>query len=209
MRKGVFYLFFCVEALICSPLFSQEYKKNEELIWDLVSGETDIVFMDGCEYLTNKSFLINFDGYKNLYPEIEKVEEQFMLGGGSQDYDMTYTPFWLIRNDSIYLIGISLNTDGGIVKNGVLVYDNRLPVERFLRMEKFVNKRFEKGDIPQACKKLIRPEYSIGIMFASWVNGVYYMKQTKEFSQSYSDWYKIPILKLTIKDGKIIKTEKV
>lgn len=209
MSKIIFYLVFCLEIMTGPLLFCQEYKKFEDLIWDFMIGDTDIVFMDDKRYLINKSFLINFNGYKNLYPEIEKVEAQLMTGSGSQDYDMTYTPYWLIQNDSIYLIGISLNTDGGIVKNGVLVYDYQLPAERFLRMEKFVNKRFEKGDIPQSCTKLIRRGYSIGTMFASWINGVYLIKQTKEFSQSDSEWYKAPIFKLTIKNGKIIKIEKI
>ncbi|MGL6179604.1 MAG: hypothetical protein ACRC13_10450 [Tannerellaceae bacterium] len=209
MSIRVFYIVVCFALLKGTFLASQEYKKFEDLIMDLQWGETDYVFKDSLMYLLNKSFLIDFDGYKNLYPEIGKSEVSFAEGGGSIDYDMNYTPFWLIRNDSIYLIGISLNSDRGRKNDGTVELEDQLPAERFLRMEKFVNKRFEKGDIPQVCAKLIRPGYSIGIMFASWVNGVYYIKQTKKYSQKSSDWLKSPNWRLTVKDGKIIKTETV
>lgn len=116
----------------------------------------------------------------------------------------------MIQGDSIYLIGISLNTDRGQIVDGEIIYpDFRLPIERFLRMEKLVKKKFEKTEEPMVDIEGMSSMFSCGRMFASWVSGVYYIKLVMEFDYDIDTWKKEPILKLTIKDGTIIKTEKI
>lgn len=175
------------------------------MMWE----DTDVIIMDNQRYLINKSLLIHFDGYKNIYPEIEKAEVSFEYGAGSSDYNMNYTPYWLIKNDSIFLVGISLNSDAGIVKDGIIEYDIRLPSERFCRMEELVKNKFDKREKLSVDIKCMPSKYSSGKIFASWVIGIFYIKQIMEFDYDIYKWKKEPILKLTIKDGKVIKTEKV
>ncbi|MGL5563294.1 MAG: hypothetical protein ACRDCN_11820 [Tannerellaceae bacterium] len=191
-------------------VYSREYKTRNDLIKDLMWDDTDVVIMENQQYLINKSFLQYFDGYKNIYPEISKAYISYEYGSASADYEMNYIPYWMIQGDSIYLIGISLNTDRGQLENGKIIYpDFRLPIERFLRMEKLVKKKFEKTEEPMVDIKGMSSRFSCGRMFASRVSGVYYIKPVMEFDYDIDTWKKEPIMKLTIKDGKIIKTEEV
>lgn len=197
------------------PICAQEYKTRADLLHDMEWGDTDVVIMNGEIYLINKSFLINFKGYKNIFPEIPKVEEMRLSGDISSDYDMPYRPFWVIDNDSIYLVGIGLNGDS-YSPDYEPIHRFDLPKERFRRVERLVGKQFKKGLISEKLyTNILEPVFSDGVILGTWINGVYYIKPifdnvknsfTKEF---FEKWKKAPILKLTIQDGKIIKTEKV
>lgn len=212
-RPNYFYFMAILLMFVMIPsIFSQEYKNEEELAEDVLWGQTDVVFMDGKEYLINKALLADFEGYKDLYPEILKEEYTVMPEGGlSRDFDTPYCPYFLIDDSLIYLVGIKLNSDIIRVSSEMgTTCDYYLPIERFMRMEKLVNKRFEKGLIPEDLYMAeIMPNYSIGTMFASWVNGIYYIKQVNDGSLETGTWIYRPALRLTIKNGKVMHIEKV
>lgn len=210
MKKIVFYILLIQQLLMGLSVYSQEYNSRKEIIKDLMIDDTDVVIMDNQLYLINMSLLHRFDGYKNLYPEIRKSYISYEYGSASADYEMNYIPYWLIQGDSIYLIGISLNTDQSKMESGERIYiDFRLPVERFTRMEKLVKTKFEKAKEPLVDIKCMLPKNSSGKIFASWVTGIYYIKPVMEFDRNPDTWGKEPILKLTVKDGKVVKTEEV
>lgn len=207
MKRPNYSYFMTIILMIAAipSIFAQEYKNEVELAEDLLWGQTDVVFMDGKEYLINKALLSNFEGYKDLYPEILKEEYVVIPEGGlSRDFDTPYCPYFVIHDSLIYLVGISLNSDGSRTS------DFPLPIERFMRMEKLINKRFEKGLIPEDLYKTeIKPNYSIGTMFAPWVNGIYYIKQVNDGSLETGTWIYRPAIRLTIKNGKVMLIEKV
>lgn len=82
------------------PIYAQEYKTRADLLHDMEWDDTDAVIMNGERYLINNSFLINFKGYKDIFPEIPKVEEMRLSVDISSDYDMPYRPFCVIDNTS-------------------------------------------------------------------------------------------------------------
>lgn len=197
------------------PICAQEYKTRADLLYDMEWDDTDVVIMNGERYLINKSFLINFKGYKDIFPEILKEEVMRLSGDSSADYDMPYQPFWVIDNDLIYLVGIGLNGDSYSATSEALTRID-LPKERFKRVEQLVGKQFEKRLISEKLyTNILEPVFSDGAIFGTWINGVYYIKpiynnvKNSFTKESFEKWEKEPILKLTIKDGKIIKTVKV
>ena len=212
MRKLLMSMLINIQLVFGLVAYSQQFTERDSIIGNMMWEDTDIILMNKRYYLIDKSLLGCFEGYKDLYPEIIKSHIDYAFGGGSTDWDMNYFPYWVIDNGLVYLVGISLNHDDmriHIDENNFR-YDYKLPMERFMRMEKLVNKRFEKGLIPDDLyMTLIKPNYSIGAMFASWVNGVYYIKEMKNYNKSISEWTKEPILKLTIENGNIIKTEEI
>lgn len=80
------------------PIYAQEYKTRADLLHDMEWDDTDAVIMNGERYLINKSFLVNFKRYKNIFPEIPKVEEMRLSVDISSD--MPYRPFCVIDNTS-------------------------------------------------------------------------------------------------------------
>lgn len=192
-------------------VYAQEYKDRKEIINDLLSGDTDALIIDNNRYLINKSPLNFFEGYKDLYPEIPKAEINFNFATDTYDYHMNYKPYWSIQGDSLILTGISLNTDGEFNKadKGKKQYKVQLREERYQRMEKLVNKKFDKISIPSDNEEFLRQKNTSGAMFASWVSGVYYIKPTNDNNLTSESWSKAPMLKLTLKEGKIVKTEEI
>ncbi|MGL4292512.1 MAG: hypothetical protein ACRCSQ_02890 [Bacteroidales bacterium] len=191
--------------------YAQEYNDRKEIINDLLSDDTDALIIGNQRYLINKSPLYIFTGYKDIYPEIPKSEINFDIATDTYDYDMNYKPHWQIRGDSLMLTGISLNTDGEYTadNNGKQQYNIQLREERYKRMEKLVNKKFDKMSVPKEDKEFLRQKDSSGFMFASWVSGIYYIKSINDTHLTLESWSKEPMLKLTLKDGKVVKSEKI
>lgn len=212
MRKLLMSMLINIQLVFGFVAYSQQFTERDSIIGNMMWEDTDIILMNKRYYLIDKSLLGCFEGYKDLYPEIIKSHIDYAFGGGSTDWDMNYFPYWVIDNGLVYLVGISLNHDDmriHIDENNFR-YDYKLPMERFMRMEKLVNKRFEKGLIPEDLYKTkIKPNYSIGAMFVSWVNGIYYIKQTNDGSLETGAWIYKPAVRLTIKNGKIMLIEKV
>ena len=212
MRKLLMCILIKIQLAFGLVAYSQQFTERDRIIGNMMWEDTDIVLMNKRYYLIDKSLLGCFEDYKDLYPEIIKSHIDYAFGGGSTDWNMNYFPYWLIDNGLVYLVGISLNHDDLRIHidEDNFRYDYKLPMERFMRMEKLVNKRFEKGLISENLyMTLIEPNYSIGAMFASWVNGVYYIKEMNNSNKRISEWTKEPILKLTIENGNIITIEEV
>ena len=212
MRKLLMCILIKIQLAFGLVAYSQQFTERDRIIGNMMWEDTDIVLMNKRYYLIDKSLLGCFEDYKDLYPEIIKSHIDYAFGGGSTDWNMNYFPYWLIDNGLVYLVGISLNHDDLRIHidEDNFRYDYKLPMERFMRMEKLVNKRFEKGLISENLyMTLIKPNYSIGAMFASWVNGVYYIKEMNTSNKRISEWTKEPILKLTIENGNIITIEEV
>lgn len=212
MRKLLMCILIKIQLAFGLVAYSQQFTERDRIIGNMMWEDTDIVLMNKRYYLIDKSLLGCFEDYKDLYPEIIKSHIDYAFGGGSTDWNMNYFPYWLIDNGLVYLVGISLNHDDLRIHidEDNFRFDYKLPMERFMRMEKLVNKRFEKGLISENLyMTLIEPNYSIGAMFASWVNGVYYIKEMNNSNKRISEWTKEPILKLTIENGNIITIEEV
>lgn len=188
-------------------VYAQEYNDRKDIINDLLSDDTDALTIDNQRYLINKSPLNTFTGYKDIYPEIPKSEINFDIATDTYDYNMNYKPHWQIRGDSLMLTGISLNTDGEFTADKQC--NIQLREERYKRMEKLVNKKFDKMSVPKEDKQFLSQKDSSGSMFASWVSGVYYIKPVNDTHLTLESWSNEPMLKLTLKDGKIVKSEKI
>ncbi|MGL6179606.1 MAG: hypothetical protein ACRC13_10460 [Tannerellaceae bacterium] len=186
---------FVIVLLCLSSLFSFAQRNNTPIVF----GCPDYIYYENDKYLLDKSFLSSFENYKQLYPDLQVKEIQSDDSRMGMLQGQFFSPIWLIESSQLYMIGLSFFQD----------YDTGIPRKRFRVIEELTGEKFEKKNLETLVKEITNGNGADGVLHASWVTGTFYMKKVRKPGQSYKNWEKEPILKLTIKGGKVIKAEKI
>ncbi|MDO5572268.1 MAG: hypothetical protein Q4F97_12520 [Bacteroidales bacterium] len=181
-------------------LFIHLYSQSSDTVF---IGTTDRVYFENDyeKHFINRSFLSEFKGFKDWFPDISKTKEMDFFAFDVPPVFLQYIPVWIVEDSVIYLVGIEY-----FLENERISIEKRImSIEKYTGFE-FCIKEFKNFAIEEL------PEYksisNTKALKASWVNGVFYTKRARRAGEPYMNWKEKGFDKLTIKNGKIISIEK-
>lgn len=189
-----------------AAIFNINDMNNESLYFEGENDENG----EMQHYSINKSFLKQFDGYKNIFPTLEFLEVNYV---GPQSSDKNYSLNWVVIDSVLYLArikGICNDNDSILAK-----------INGHAKIEKMVGSKFNvpyktysaplesKSESTQTSwvssyNHFVEPM----IMKADWVSGEYYIHKFNGESYYGNDKNK-NVFKLLIDKGKIISRNQI
>lgn len=166
------------------------------------SKTSDVLYADHVRFLLDKSLLSPMKGYREVIP-FTTYTSIFPSGIGIMGTaDKGYSAVWLITHDSLYLVGLDNSSDR------LTPIIGSLSPKSYKKMEVFLNMEFSNPD-PQ--KKIMTDSISSpGVIFASWVNGVYYRKKARlSAAEDLDRWDRSQFEKMTFKDGILTRCDTI
>lgn len=129
--------------------FARKYQTSDRLYWN------------DSTYLMDQSMLCNFQGYQNIFPQIPMIE---VCGSIPFMQEKNYYLNWILWKGTVYMAQV----DAYGIKN------EEQRKELVKKVEKLVGKKFVPNRRIKTEKDFLLEN---GIMPATWVNGVFYIKK--------------------------------
>ncbi len=185
---------------IITPEQQREAYKIAQMDYHECMKTLDRFYMadDSIPYLMSKSMLHPNKHFQDLYyselPEITEIMGEYIFC-----IDKNYKAYWVLADSMVYLSDIDGN--GFVNDKG-----ERFPSEKnYAKLENLTGVKFQKG-IPEIKSGI--PHSPLGMMPATWVNGIYYLKKSKG-QMSHDKWDTMPYIELVIKNGILVSTRNI
>ena len=192
---------YCVLALVGHPAADSPQKE------DMPVGTSDALYIEGTPYYMERTPLDHFEGYADLFSELDSPEDVEVLGRMKdtsipiKHKDKNYEAIWKIVNDTLYLSDIRFSSLEGQHTDAFLKFPHD---EQYKAIEHLTGIPFRFD----AELSKVAPRSPSGVLPARWFSGTIRIIKSLRNPKSGNGKAASPkIRRLTFEKGKLIRID--